>query len=120
MRARVPFSVLRDVSKLAKREPKGGSYFLAVRRTEGFPHRFPALALVLRPLACLKTQDGMEFVALLAFGALRHSREISASFAASQYGFYRNEWPAFLPESENINAALLFVGWGELIRRGTH
>ena len=35
--ARVP------VSKLAKREPKGGSYFLAVRRTEGFPHRFPAL-----------------------------------------------------------------------------
>ena len=63
----------------------------------------------------------MEFVALLAFCALRHSREISASFAASQYGFYRNEWPAFLPggergergrESENINAALLFVGWG--------
>ena len=29
-----------------------------------------------------------------AFGALRHCRDISAPFAASQYGFHRNEWPS--------------------------
>ena len=78
--------------QLAKRELKYGfcGKLLAVRLTEGFPHRFPAAFV----LVLLKSQNsreiGMEFVAHLAL-CVTVEKFLLLSFAASQYGFYRNE-----------------------------